>query len=338
MLLNSTSNKIKKTQNKEHKKITHIHKQMISTNLAGLQLPTCIYNASGARCTTMDELETLAKSPYTGAVLTKSCTVKARKGNPEPRYFEDEFGGSLNSNGLCNLGYQTYASKTFPVNKPYIVSVAGPSLNETLTIVRHFEAEETGCDALELNMSCPNLCGSKGGGSGQLAYDRRNFREYLRRIREAYTGNYGVKLPPYWFKQQFDEVSMIINEFKPNFVTCCNSLPNCLMIENDSTAIKPRGGLGGLGGPYLKPVALANIKQFRSRLNQTIALVGAGGVSTGQDAYEYILTGADAVQVGTALMKHGPNIFKTICTELCELMRKQDYKTLSDFRGNLCEK
>lgn len=306
---------------------------MLTTTLGTVELPTCVFNASGVRCTTVEELNTLANNPYVGAVLTKSCTVKPRKGNPEPRYYDNQM-TSINSNGLCNLGYKAYGSVQVS-NKPYIVSVAGPSLNDALTIIRHFEAEDTSCDALELNPSCPNLSQN----SGQLAYNKKNFREYLRRVTEAYTGMYGIKLPPYWFDYQFDNVTDILNDFKPTFVTCCNSLPNGLFIdsETETSCIRPRNGFGGIGGHAIKPIALANVRQFYSRFHGKIALIGCGGISCAKDAFEYILAGADAIQIGTKFMYSGDQVFREICDDLQTIMTGHDYKKLSDFRGQLKE-
>jgi dihydroorotate dehydrogenase (fumarate) len=285
----------------------------------------------------MDELTELDNNRWVGAVLTKSCTVKPRDGNPKPRYAEIQIAGtvcsSINSNGLCNLGYETYSSYMTTTNKPYLVSVAGPSLNETLTIVRHFEAEGS-CDGLELNMSCPNLqqqlqnkCSS-----GQLAYDKTSLQEYLRRITESYTGVFGVKLPPYWFPGQFDAIAEVLNEYKPSFVTCCNSLPNGLYMDVDTERplIKPRGGFGGIGGTVMKPIGLANVCQFRSRLHDSISLVGCGGVASGADAFEYLLVGADAVQIGTAFMARGHKVFETVGQELEGLLRAHGYQNVLD--------
>ena len=176
---------------------------MFSTSLNGILLPVCIYNASGTRCTTTEELLALYNNPWTGAVLTKSCTLESRLGNPEPRY-ADNANGSINSNGLCNQGYKAYCcNQTFNKTKPYIISVAGPTLTETLEIMHHIEDTHQNT-IVELNRTCPNIDNK----SDETLY------EYLRQVTEIYTGYVGLKLEPIWYPEQIRDVSHVINEFK----------------------------------------------------------------------------------------------------------------------------
>lgn len=285
--------------------------------LGNIKLTSFIYNASGAQCTTKNHLDELSRSPYVGAVLTKSCTIEPREGNEHPRYSDDGF-GSINSNGLCNEGYKFYGSWRPPVDgvrKPYIISVAGPTQSDTITILTSDELRS--CDAVELNTSCPNIESNDG---GHLAYNSNDFYEYLRIIMEA-TGRtivpYGLKLPPFWFPEQFDNtIDNVLNEFNPSFITCCNSLPNGLFFDSalGQPDIKPKNGFGGVGGRYLKPISLANVAQFKRR-NVRCSIVGCGGVSTGRDVREYEQVGASAVQIGTELMRNGVDVFEAIYNE-----------------------
>jgi dihydroorotate dehydrogenase (fumarate) len=116
-----------------------------------------------------------------------------------------------------------------------------------------------------------------------------------------------------------------------------NSIGNGLMIDarTDTALIKPKGGFGGIGGAYAKPIALANVRAFRQRLNDSIRIIGTGGVATGRDVYELILCGADMVQVGTALHQQGTGIFARLLDELQDEMTQKGYTKLDDFRGKL---
>ena len=116
-----------------------------------------------------------------------------------------------------------------------------------------------------------------------------------------------------------------------------NSIGNGLYIDTDSdqVVIKPKEGFGGIGGEYVKPTALANVRAFYTRLKPEIKIIGTGGILTGQDAYEHLLCGATMLQVGTQLQKEGPAIFDRLQKELMAIMEEKGYKTIAEFRGKL---
>lgn len=109
------------------------------------------------------------------------------------------------------------------------------------------------------------------------------------------------------------------------YVVCTNTIGNALIVDADAehAIITPKGGFGGLGGGYIKPVALANVRQMSQLLRPDIDVVGVGGVKTGRDAFELILCGAAAVQVGTMHWSEGAGCFNRIAEELEELMSKK---------------
>lgn len=304
----------------------------MKTRIAGFELQHPIFNASGPRCTTREELEALGQSDA-AAIISKSTTKEAREGNPEPRY-ADFSHGSINSNGLCNPGYREYGEflptlKKF--NKPVFCSVSGLCLEDNLQMLREL-SEVEGIDAIELNLSCPNIVGKP-----QMGYDFDQSREVLREAAKVCRKPWGVKLPPYFDFAHFQEMASLLNNSEIKFATCINSMGNGLVIdaEAERVLIKPKGGFGGVGGAVAKPVGLANVRKFRELLKPEISVVGVGGVSTGTDVFEYILAGADAVQVGTALYREGPGIFSRLLSEFSELLGKKGYSSLDDFRNKL---
>ena len=105
----------------------------------------------------------------------------------------------------------------------------------------------------------------------------------------------------------FDKIAAVLNQFDLKFVNCINSIGNGLYIDEvtDTVVIKPKGGFGGIGGEYVKPTALANVRALKQRLNPSIEIIGTGGILTGRDAYEHLLCGASMLQVGTQLEKEG---------------------------------
>ena len=106
-----------------------------------------------------------------------------------------------------------------------------------------------------------------------------------------YSKPFGVKLPPYFDMVHFKMAADVLNDFENVvFLTCCNSIGNGLVINDETSAIKPKGGFGGIGGLYIKPTALANVRMF-SKLCPDKYIIGCGGVRSGRDLFEHILWG-----------------------------------------------
>jgi dihydroorotate dehydrogenase (fumarate) len=149
----------------------------------------------------------------------------------------------------------------------------------------------------------------------------------------------GLKLKPLFEIYEFDKISEILLRYKENvqFITCSNSIPNGLIIDGlkETTMIKPRDGLGGIGGICMKPTSLSNVWNLYKRLGTNIDIIGCGGITSGLDVFEYILCGAKAVQIGSQLIFEGPSCFKRIGLELEYIMTQKEYKSIDDFRGKL---
>ncbi len=303
----------------------------LSTTFSGLTLQSILYNASGPKDVTYEELAVIGKS-RSSAILIKSTTLLPRTGNPEPRYYSDEL-GSINSMGLPNLGYQEYCAlipRLKEFGKPVIASVAGFSTQEYLTISTALA--DAKADALEINLSCPNI-----EGKAQAGYDFDYCRQVLAALRPTISIPMGVKLPPYLEIAHQKEMASILQEYHVDFITLINSPGNALIIDpsTDTAAIKPKKGLGGLGGKYIKPITLGNIWSFYQMLGGTIPIIGCGGVYTGRDAYEHLLCGAQAVQVGTAFYNEGPSAFDRIERELVRELDAHGYASARDAIGKL---
>ena len=310
---------------------------MLETTIGNIHLKTCIYNASGPKCTYFNELSKLNSSPYTSLVLTKSCTYQMRKGNENPRYYQSNNKDlTINSTGLANLGYQEYINyaESFK-SKPYFVSVSGLSLEDNIKMITKIGDYDT-VKGIELNLSCPNVIGKP-----QIGYDFNALENTLRCIFEKYDNEkqiFGIKLPPYFDMIHYQTVADIILQFpRIQFLTCINSLGNGLVIEpfEEKVVIKPKNGFGGIGGKIVKPIALANVHQFYKLLGNKVDIIGCGGIDNGTDAFEHILCGAKAVQIGSKYMIKDVECFKKISHELEEVMIRKGYKTIEDFRGKL---
>ena len=308
----------------------------IQTYIGNLSLQSCIYNASGPRCTTIDELKAIDNSD-SAVVLSKSSTLLPRDGNPQPRYYHNSL-GSINSMGLPNKGYEYYINASQIIHKPYMISVNGLTLNDTIKIIQEILKVDT-VQGIEINLSCPNIIGK-----GQLAYDLDEMDKYLNSIfslpLDFHKLVIGVKLPPYFDLHWYPQVTNIIKKYPISFVTCINSIGNGLLINpnTEEVLIKPKGGMGGIGGSYVKPVGLSNVRNFYlefKKQNLNIDVIGCGGVEKGIDVFEYILCGAKAVQIGTEFYRQGCRCFTNLEKELKDYMDIKRYDKLSDFYGKL---
>ena len=301
------------------------------TSIAGVPLDSYVFNASGPNDVTFEELQIIGKSG-TAAITTKTCTIEPRKGNEEPRYVRTEL-GSINSMGLPNLGYKEYLKllpKLKEYKKPIVVSMAGLSPDEIPVLVSAFQDSEA--DLIELNLSCPNLKGKP-----QIAYDFEATDAILKSVTKNLKKPLGLKLPPYLDPVHWDMAAAIFKKYPISFLACINSVGNTLIIDpkTEKPLIKPKGGFGGLGGDYVKPVALANVRAFSERLGDKMSIIGVGGVKSGMDAFEFLLCGADAVQIGTQFEKEGPKAFSRINDELAAILVQKGYKTVSEAKSKL---
>lgn len=206
-------------------------------------------------------------------------------------------------------------------------------------MLRRVYLNAAGVAAIELNLACPNIPGKP-----TISNDFEQMEQVLKAATDMPQHGIiplGVKLAPYFDIPFFERAAAILAQYPIRYVVCVNSLGNALMVdaERECEAIAPRHGLSGLGGGFIKHTALANVR-FMSELlaaqgRADIDIVGVGGVHSGMDAFELILCGACAVQVGTCHWTEGPACFERIATELESIMRRKGYTSIEDFRGNL---
>jgi dihydroorotate dehydrogenase (fumarate) len=337
---------------------------MLSTLIGSVKLENCIFNASGPRCGSAEALAKIASS-NSGAILSKSATLLKNEGNSLPRSIPkinlgpNYCDGSFNSEGLPNLGIEHYIhqdtiKKLSIYSKPYFISLSGSSLDDNCEMLQKvLDVSVSGrITGIELNLACPNVSGKP-----IIAYDFEQMNSVLMRIIEIvrkYKNKnikkkdpfaFGIKLAPYLDGQMINQAVDVILKYKEDidFVTTCNTIGNAMFVDTDQECMSIKGkgntGLGGVGGGFIKNVALANIRQlynhFQERGASNIDIIGVGGISTGNDAFQAILCGATAVQVGTCYWKEGPQCFKRIQNELMSIMKAKGYTSIKDFKGKL---
>jgi dihydroorotate dehydrogenase (NAD+) catalytic subunit len=228
-----------------------------------------------------------------GALVTKTTTLSPRRGNPPQRIGETP-SGMLNSIGLQNVGITALVRDLAPVyatwRAPVIASIMGFTVGEYAELARRLEGVE-GFAGIELNLSCPNT--ERGG--IEFGQDPASAAEVLRRVTRETTLPVIAKLTPNVTDAAV--IARAVVESGADALCVGNTLVGMAV---DAKRGKPTiaSTVAGLSGPALKPVALRQVYQVASTVD--VPIIGCGGVSTGEDAIEFMLAGANAVQVGTA--------------------------------------
>jgi dihydroorotate dehydrogenase (NAD+) catalytic subunit len=229
-----------------------------------------------------------------GAICSKGTTLRPRVGNPPPRVTETP-AGMLNSIGLQNPGVdgvlERYGRRWAGWKVPVIVNVAGESVDDYVEVVRRLDGQP-GVAGIELNISCPNV----GAGGLQFALDPAAAGEVTAAVRRATEAPLMVKLSP--AAADVQAIARAIEDAGADAISAVNTLSG-MAIDRQRRAPLLGNTYGGLSGPALKPVGLRVVFEVAQRVK--IPIVAIGGVGSLDDVIDYLLAGACAVQVGTAL-------------------------------------
>jgi dihydroorotate dehydrogenase (NAD+) catalytic subunit len=268
-----------------------VKKPSLAVELAGLRLKNPVMTASGT-CGYAEELAPYANLSGLGAVVVKTITLHPRVGNPAPRIAETP-SGMLNSIGLQNVGIEAFLRAKLPILRrlkvPLLVNIAGKSVEEYAELAKRLEGVP-GVSALELNISCPNVAGGLDYGT-----DPQLTREVVRAVKQASSVPVIPKLSP-----NVTDITVIARAAADGGADALSLINTLLGVAIDPHSRRPKihTVTGGLSGPAIKPVALRMVWQVAQAV--PLPLIGIGGIQTGEDAVEFLLAGATAVQVGTA--------------------------------------
>ncbi|PKN05505.1 MAG: dihydroorotate dehydrogenase [Deltaproteobacteria bacterium HGW-Deltaproteobacteria-9] len=264
----------------------------LTVDIGGLKLRNPVMTASG----TFGYGEEYA--PYLdlnqiGAIVVKGLSLEPRMGNPPPRIMETPC-GMLNAVGLQNVGVQAFIAHKLPFLRQFDVPVIANIYAETLDeypIVARMLSETSGVHALEVNISCPNV--KKGG----IAFgtDPEMAAEVTRRVKDVTDLPVIVKLTP-----NVTDIALIAQSVEAagaDAVSLINTITG-MSVDVEKRTPHLKNITGGLSGPAIKPVALRMVWQVVNCVS--IPVIGLGGIMTAEDALEYLIVGARAVQVGTA--------------------------------------
>ena len=260
----------------------------LSVDIGRLKLKNPVMLASGTCGPALKEFTDLSKL---GAVITKTVTLNPRLGNPPPRTFETHC-GMLNSIGLENPGIDTFIAEQLPefmaLNTKIIVSIAGETFSAYVGVAQKLDNTEV--DALEINVSCPNI--EKGG----IEFgDKESVYRLANEIKKVTSKPIIMKLSPN--VGNLEEVAISAEAGGVDAVSLINTLYG-LAIDVNTRKSQLGGITGGLSGPCIKPIALYYVYKVKEAIN--IPVIGIGGISSTYDALEFLIVGATAVEIGTA--------------------------------------
>jgi dihydroorotate dehydrogenase (NAD+) catalytic subunit len=298
-------------------------KQNISTKIAGLKLKNPVMLAAGILGISGQTLRRVAESGA-GAVVTKSTSLKPREGFPNPTIVEVPC-GLLNAMGLPNPGILEMKREIAEAGKagvPVVASVYGfkaADYSKAAVI-----AQEAGADAVELNVSCPHV---KEVGA-QIGQNPRILAEVTRAVKLKVTKPLIVKLSPN--VSDITKMAEAAEKAGADAVTAINSV-RAMAIDIDVQRPILSAKIGGLSGPAIKPIAVRCVYEIYEAVD--IPVIGCGGVNSWQDAVEFILAGASAVQVGAAILRGDLNIFKEINEGIKKYMKVKGCKDVRELIG-----
>jgi len=264
----------------------------MAVDIAGIKLKNPVMVASGT-FGYGEEYSELIDLNKLGAIVTKSVTLNPRPGNPPPRICETP-AGMLNSIGLQNDGLKVFIEKQLPFlskfDLPVIVNVAGETIAEYVEVARAL-SKEPKVKGIELNISCPNV--KKGGMT--FGIDPKAVKELIEEVRAATKLPLIAKLSP-----NVTDITVIAKAAVSAGADALSLINTVLGMAIDIKTKKPKLATvtGGLSGPAIKPIAIRMVWQVAQVVK--VPIIGIGGIMTAEDAYEFLLAGAKAVQIGTA--------------------------------------
>jgi len=307
-------------------------------DLAGLCLQNPVMTCSGTSGYGVEYADLLDLHRL-GAFVTKSITPEARKGNPPERIVETS-AGMLNAIGLANVGLVRFISEKLPFLRelgiPVIVNVAGHTIADYLTVCRALDPID-GIDAIELNISCPNVADGL-----EFGTDADRLRTLVAAVRKevgrsrvgnAHRTKLIVKLSP-----NVTDIAVTARaaiEGGADILSLINTLQG-LAINVDKCQPMLANLSGGLSGPAIKPIALFMVHRVYTEVaaQAGVPIIGMGGITDWRDAVEFFLAGASAVGIGTALFIN-PAVATQVIEGVAQYLRRQRLTSIRQIIGKL---
>lgn len=293
------------------------------TEIAGLKLANPTMLAAGILGMSGLSLKRAAEAGA-GAVITKSMGLKPRVGYSNPTLVQVDC-GLLNAMGLPNQSVHHFVEEISEAKKggvPVIISVYGFSSEDFGEAAKI--AAEAGADALELNVSCPHVekTGSEIGQSPQLV------AKVVEKVKNTVNKPVFVKLTPN--VADITEIAEAAVKAGADAITAINTV-RAMAIDVETRRPVLANKVGGLSGPAIKPIAIRCVYEVYRKVK--IPVIGCGGVTTWQDAVEFMLAGASAVQIGTAIGFEGLGVFKSIAEGIDSYLENMNFGSVKEIVG-----
>jgi dihydroorotate dehydrogenase (NAD+) catalytic subunit len=292
----------------------------------GLALKSPVLLASGT-VSYGEELNTLCDLSRLGGIVTKAISVEPRAGNP-PRRIAETPSGMINAIGLANVGLDCFITEKMPflrgLDTAIIVNIAGRSIDDYCEVVSRLDDEE-GIDAYEINLSCPNVKGE----CMIMGVSSEATSEIVSKLRSITRRHLMIKLTPN--VTSIGTIARAAEDAGADSLSLINTVVG--MAVNWKTR-RPllKNVTGGLSGPAIKPIALAKVWEVYGSVK--IPLVGMGGIAGFEDAMEFLLVGARAVQIGTMNFVY-PDIGEKVAIALEEYFSATGAPSLEQYCGSL---
>ena len=306
-----------------------IDKPNLEVEIAGIKLKNPVMTASGT-FGYGEEFSPFIDLDKLGAMVLKGITLKPKMGNSPPRVIETP-SGMLNSIGLQNVGVEMLIKEKLPYlqkfNTPVIINISGDTIEEYLELARRLGeiSEEMGVSGLEVNISCPNV--KKGG----MAWgtDSKATYKIINNIRKTTSLPLIVKLTPN--VTDIKIIAQAAEEAGADALSLINTLVG-MAVDINSRKPKLANISGGLSGPAVKPVAIWLVWQVFQTVN--IPVIGIGGIIKVEDALEFIIAGARAIEIGTANFVN-PRVTIEIIEGIKKYLIENNIKDINELVGNM---
>jgi dihydroorotate dehydrogenase (NAD+) catalytic subunit len=297
----------------------------LQISLGNLRLQNPVIAASGT-FGYGEELNDCFPVESLGALSTKGLSLKPREGNPMPRIVETP-SGMINAIGLQNVGVEAFIRDKLPFLETrkvaVIANIFGNTVDEYVEIARQLQA--TSVAAIELNISCPNV---KAGGM-EFGNDPQLAEKVTREVRKVFTRHLMVKLSPN--VTSIVAVAERVEQAGADSLSLINTV-TAMVIDTQKRKPMIANGIGGLSGPAIRPIAVRMIAEVYPKVK--IPLVGIGGIMDLNDALEFFIAGARAVQVGTATFIN-PKAAVNLVDDLKNYVLKNNLKSIEEIVGTL---
>ncbi|MEM0096620.1 MAG: dihydroorotate dehydrogenase [Candidatus Bathyarchaeia archaeon] len=301
-----------------------MNSERLKVELAGLSLVSPTMLASGILGYSAETLKNVAENGA-GAVVTKSVGLKPRSGYANPTVVHVAC-GLINAVGLPNPGIDEFTrdikEAKAVLKVPLVASVYGFSAEEYMVVAE--KAVEAGADAIELNVSCPHVKET----GAEIGQNPNVLAEVVRKVKGAVDKPVFVKLSPN--VADISEIAEAAVKAGADAITAINTV-KAMAIDIETTRPILSNKRGGLSGPAIKPIAVRCVYDIYERVR--VPIIGCGGVTSWQDAVEFMLAGASAVQIGTAVALKGPSIFRSVVRGIDTYLRKKGFRSVKEIVG-----